>query len=243
MVERTEQYGAKAQYSSPDTYRDYDAKRFTSHGGKLFDRMEKDILRAWLPPNKESKILECGAGTGRFSAAVAREGYHLTATDVSEGMLEQAKNRIAEARLTDNVNIRIGDIYNLEFDDASFDFVYSIRVLNQLCSNDDKRRAICEMARVVRPGGRLLFDVVNLWSLAILRNPSWHISPRNVKKILQSCGMQPVSTIGRMMLTQTMLEILPAPLANMVNAVDKAMCAVAPIFGTRVYFVAEKRNH
>lgn len=240
MVERTEQYGSRAEYSRPEVYEDYDQKRFTTFGGRLFDRMEKDILLASLPTEKNARILECGAGTGRFSAEVARLGYHLTATDVSEGMLEQARRRVQDAGLADRVEFRIGDIYNLDFPDASFDFVYTIRVLNQLARADYKQRAITEMCRVLKPGGRLLFDVVNKWSLASLRRPDWHISPPTVKRILRSNGMKPVRTIGRMILTQTILEVLPRPAAAAVNAVDRCLCAALPWFGTRVYFLSEK---
>jgi ubiquinone/menaquinone biosynthesis C-methylase UbiE len=237
---RTSRYGSKNAYSDPLVYATYDQKRFTSYGGKLFDRREKAILLAGAPADAESRILECGAGTGRFAAEMARRGYRVLATDVSPGMLDQTRKRVEMEGLSDRVSVEYGDIYNLKFPDGTFDFVYSLRVLNQLADNQDKRRAITELARVVRPGGWLLFDVVNLHSLAILKNASWHISPRAVRRILEDAGCRIERLQGAMLLTQTLIEVVPRPLAWLANMVDRGACRLLPFLATRVYFLARK---
>lgn len=241
MVEREDQYGARAHYSKAKIYEHYDEKRFTSPSGLLFDAMEKAVLLSSVPSDHDSRILECGAGTGRFAIELAGRGYCILATDVSEGMLEHARRKVAEHALEDRVTLELCDIFDISQEDGSFDFVYSMRVLNQLAQNAHKRRAIGELARVVRPGGRLLFDIVNKWSLASLRKASWHISPSATKKILRACDMRIVRMTGRMMLSQTLLNLLPVRLARVVSAIDTGLCAVLPFLGTRVYFLAEKK--
>lgn len=239
-VERDSAYGSKANYSRPDVFQTYDQVRFTSYGGRLFDRMEKRVLLRSVPTDTATRILECGCGTGRFSAELARRGYRLTATDVSQGMLDLTRQRLASEGLEARVDVQYGDIYKLNFPDASFDFAYTIRVLNQLARNADKQRAIREMARVVAPGGYLLFDVVNLWSLAILSKPSWHISPPAVKRMLTEAGLRLCRMSGRMVLSQTAIEVLPRPLAWLTHKIDMGLCAVLPWLGTRVYYLARK---
>lgn len=233
-------YESRARYSRPEVFSQYDRKRFTTHGGRLFDRMEKDVLQAAVPADQSVRILECGTGTGRFAAELGRLGYHLTATDVSPGMLQQTRERIEHEGLADRVTVREGDIYKLDFPDGSFDFVYTIRVLNQLASNADKLRAIREMHRVLSPGGLLLFDVVNRHSLASLRNRSWHISPAEVCHTLAELGMELVWVKGRLILTQTLLEKLPPVLADGLAWLDGWLCRMAPRLATRVYFLARK---
>lgn len=238
--DRTSRYWSKKAYSDPSVYETYDNVRFTSYGGKLFDRREKVVLLAAAPDDAESRILECGAGTGRFSVEMARRGYRVLATDVSPGMLEQTRKRVEMEGLSDRVSVEYGDIYNLKFPDGTFDFVYSIRVLNQLADNQDKRRAITEMARVVRPGGLLLFDVVNLHSLAVMKNASWHIHPGAVRGILEDAGCRVERLKGAMLFTQTLIEVLPRPLAWLVNMLDRGACRLLPFLATRVYFLARK---
>ena len=239
-IGRADAYASKGVYSRPEVFEQYDQVRFTSYGGRLFDRIEKGMLLSSIPQGRDLRILECGTGTGRFAAELGRRGYKLTATDVSPGMLEQTRRRIQEEGLADRVDVRHGDIYNLEYDDASFDFVFTIRVLNQLANNADKRRAIEEMVRVLAPGGLLLFDIVNRWSLAILKKPSWHISPVAVRRIFRQCGCKLERTMGGLIFTQTLLEILPRPLAAALNVCDRVVCRALPCFATRVYFLARK---
>ena len=240
MTKRTDSYGSLEYYSRGDVVDTYDQNRFTTHGGRLFDKLEKDVLLACVPPDRATRTLECGTGTGRFAATLGRRGYRVLATDASPGMVQATARRIEDAGLTDRVTVQPGDIYDLDFADGAFQFVYSIRVLNQFASNRDKARAIGEMARVVATGGLLLFDVVNRWSLASLRRGRWHVGPRGVRRILRHCGMEPTRMFGRMTLSQTILQVLPGPLASAVNVVDKALSTCIPFFGTRLYFLARK---
>lgn len=239
-TDRADAYGSKGVYSRPEVFERYDEVRFTSYGGRLFDRIEKGMLLSSIPESRDLRILECGTGTGRFAAELGHLGYSVTATDVSPGMLEQARQRIDVEGLADRVEVRHGDIYGLEYDDASFDFVFTIRVLNQLVKNDDKRRAIEEMVRVLAPGGLLLFDIINRWSLAILKRASWHISPLAVRGILRQSGCKVTRMTGGLIFTQTLLEILPRPMAAALNVCDRAVCRALPCFATRVYFLARK---
>ncbi len=128
-------------------------ERMARHYDSDLERIERFLFgdgRAWVCSRAHGDVLEIAIGTGRnlgFYPADAR----LTGIELSPAMLELARRR-AEA-LGRDVDLRIGDVEALPFDDASFDAVVSTLAL---CTFPDPRRAVEEARRVLRPGGRLL---------------------------------------------------------------------------------------
>ena len=98
----------------------------------------------------DDRVLECACGTGLITAAVAGKCAELVATDYSEGMLKQTRKRCGSCP---NVEIRTADILNLPFPDESFDAVIAANVIHLL---DDPYKALSELDRVCRPGGKLI---------------------------------------------------------------------------------------
>ena len=91
-------------------------------------------------------VLEVGCGEGELAERIERElGVHIVAIDQSERMVE-----ITRAR---GVDARVGDVQDLPFDDASFDVVVAAWMLYHA---PDLDRAVAELGRVLRPGGRLV---------------------------------------------------------------------------------------
>jgi ubiquinone/menaquinone biosynthesis C-methylase UbiE len=90
-----------------------------------------------------------GVGTGLNLDSYPAD-VSITGVDLSPGMLEHARRRAAASGRT--VTLQVGDAHRLEFPDASFDTVVCTF---SLCAIPDERRAIAEMWRVLRPGGRL----------------------------------------------------------------------------------------
>ncbi len=94
----------------------------------------------------------CGTGISTFALIEKTGGMgEFHGVDISEGMLEVAR-RSAEARGIKNVRFAKGDAENLDFPDAKFDVVISNMSLQFF---PDKQRALSEMHRVLKPGGRL----------------------------------------------------------------------------------------
>jgi ubiquinone/menaquinone biosynthesis C-methylase UbiE len=106
--------------------------------------------RQWVCAQASGEVLEVAIGTGR-NLPFYPEGIRLTGVDFSPAMLELARRQAD--RLGLNVDLRLGDAQVLELADASFDTVVCTF---SLCAIPDERRAIAEMRRVLRPGGRLL---------------------------------------------------------------------------------------
>ncbi len=116
----------------------------------FFDRHLFKDSRSWVCGQAVGDVLEVAVGTGlnlpHYPVAV-----RLTGVDYSPAMLAHARTRADE--LGRHVDLREGDAQALEFADASFDTVVCTF---GLCAIPDEVRAVTEMRRVLRPGGRVL---------------------------------------------------------------------------------------
>jgi ubiquinone/menaquinone biosynthesis C-methylase UbiE len=116
----------------------------------FFERVLFGDGRQWVCSQAVGEVLEVAVGGGR-NLRFYPEGIHLTGIDFSPKMLQLAQQQ-AE-RLGRQVDLRLGDAQALELPDASFDTVVCTL---SLCAIPNEQRAIAEMKRVLRPGGRLL---------------------------------------------------------------------------------------
>lgn len=113
-------------------------------------RLWRVALTRALQPRKGMRILDVAAGTGTSSAALAAHGAQVTAADFSEGMLAEGRKRQAGNDLIDFV---FADAMKLPFADDSFD---AATISFGLRNVSEPKRALAEMRRVVRPGGRIV---------------------------------------------------------------------------------------
>ncbi len=92
-----------------------------------------------------ARVLEVGCGPGEAAARIREFGAEVEAIDVSERMVELTRDR--------GVNARVGDVQELPFEDGWFDCALAAWMLYHV---PDVERAVSELARVLRPGGRLV---------------------------------------------------------------------------------------
>jgi ubiquinone/menaquinone biosynthesis C-methylase UbiE len=109
-------------------------------------------MRRGLLAGATGRVLEIGGGTGANLDLYSHGVRELVVTEPQEPMLKRLK-RHAEERAPHATVLR-APAEDLPFEDASFDVVVSTLVL---CGVDDQPRALRQIARVLRPGGRLLF--------------------------------------------------------------------------------------
>ncbi|MBU2602533.1 MAG: class I SAM-dependent methyltransferase [Actinobacteria bacterium] len=144
---------------------DAGARRATERTRKRYDRIartydlmewavERRAFGSWRPLLWDlvegPRVLEVGVGTGKNLAHYPADA-EVTAIDFSPGMLAHARRRAAE--LGSNVELREMDVQHLDLPDDSFDTVVTTFVF---CSVPDPVLGLREIARVLRPGGRLL---------------------------------------------------------------------------------------
>ncbi len=114
---------------------------------EVFDRL---VDRLGAGP--DATLLDAGCGYCLHAARLARRGLRVTGCDFSEAALAEARRYLEERRLADRVDLRRGNLLSLPFPDGSFDFVCCWGVLMHI---PEVERALAELVRVVRPGGRI----------------------------------------------------------------------------------------
>lgn len=113
--------------------------------------------------SEHSRILEIGAGTGRYSVVLAKEGMDVTAVELAEVNL--AVLRENSKGLT-NIRSFLGDATDLSrFPDGSFDVTLSLGPMYHLYGAEEVDRAIDEAVRVTRPGGVIMFAFISVFAI------------------------------------------------------------------------------
>ncbi len=102
-----------------------------------------------------SDVLDIGIGTGRASLPLARRGYNVTGIDSSQAMLDKCRELAGPVPIT----LLPGDVARLPLPNDSFD---TVMALNTFAHFPHWREILKEWVRVVRPGGRVIFDVYSL---------------------------------------------------------------------------------
>jgi 2-polyprenyl-3-methyl-5-hydroxy-6-metoxy-1,4-benzoquinol methylase len=156
-------------------------------------RLRLAIVLAWiddlaLAPG--SRVLEVGCGAGFLSVELARRGLHVYAIDPAETMVELTRRHAEESGVTERLSVGLGDVYDLAFEDDSFDLVVALGVLPWLARPE---LAIREMACVTASRGHVLLTIDNRKRLIYLLDPAMNpiLAPlrRNVKSILERIGI------------------------------------------------------
>jgi ubiquinone/menaquinone biosynthesis C-methylase UbiE len=128
-----------------------DVEKLTDTPG--FRRLRQQLLSlARLTP--EDRVLDIGAGTGLLALAAAPRVQHVTALDISPAMCRRLSAKAAELARP-NVDVLVANATELPMPDGSADVVLSNYCFHHV-SDADKRRGLGEIARVLRPGGRLV---------------------------------------------------------------------------------------
>ena len=129
-------------------------------------------LRHGIDPGM--RVLEVGPGNGRYTMATARrvgEAGRVIAVDIEPKMVKRVRSRV-EAEGIANVEARVADVYNLPFDNGTFDAAYMIAVIGEI---PDPDRAMGEFQRVLKPGGTLAFS-------ELLMDPDYALASTLVRK-------------------------------------------------------------
>lgn len=144
-------------------------------------------LRDVLAPRPGERMLEVGPGTGYYTLPAAEwltPSGQLDIFDLQQEMLDHTAQRARDAGLL-NVVATQGDARALPYPDASFDAAFLVAVLGEV---PDQAAALRELARVLKPGGRLIVG-------ELFGDPHW-ISAAKLQRRAEAAGLTPTRRAG-----------------------------------------------
>lgn len=133
----------------------YDAY-FDTKKGRYVWQVETDLMNQLIDIESGMRVLEIGSGTGVYSIPFAQQGCIVTGIDISDEMLEIARQKVIDLQL--NLDFIHMDANALHFSENTFDRIYSMGVLDFV---DDLEHAFEQAYRVLKPGGKISIAVVN----------------------------------------------------------------------------------
>jgi SAM-dependent methyltransferase len=134
----------------------WDREEFLRSGVETIDASLREGARFGVPAARVD-ALDFGCGTGRLTFALARTFERCVGIDISEGMIEQARELASD---DSNCSFEVHERRDLgQFEDASFDLVMSRFVLQHMHERGSKERYLAEFVRVLRPEGMLTFQL------------------------------------------------------------------------------------
>lgn len=126
-------------------------KRLSSRHGQVEYITTMKYIHKYLEDMPQAAILDIGAGTGRYSVALAQEGYDVTAVELVKYNLGILKSK------NSSVKAYQGNALNLKrFADESFDMTLLFGPMYHLYTEEDKQKALAEAKRVTKPNGIIL---------------------------------------------------------------------------------------
>lgn len=156
---------------------------------------ERNILgdhRSWACSRASGRVLEVAVGTG-LNLPSYPPGVEITGIDLSPQMLAIARKRAADLGIA--ADLREGDAHALPFPDESFD---TVLCTYSLCNIPDVDRAVAEMRRVLRPGGRLVlvdhvrstnrvaYAIQKLIEFVSIRMDGDHMTRRPIEQVMSN---------------------------------------------------------
>jgi ubiquinone biosynthesis O-methyltransferase len=157
----------------PSTYQQWRSSEL----GRTTDRLERELIFDLVGNVAGLTVLDLGCGDGELAVELCRRGATVVGVDASPRMIEAAAERAHEESA--DIDFQVATAHALPFPPDAFDAVVSITML---CFIEDVAPVLREMARVLRPGGRLIIGELGKWSTwaakrrvrAWLGSPLWH---------------------------------------------------------------------
>ena len=171
-----DQYSQKASRASPWPY---------------FYLRRQALVMQKLRSLDASSVLDVGCGPGTFAKPCAALGLHYHGVDISDRMIDEARRRSGDI---DHVDFSLCDARQLPFPENNFDIVLSLGMLEYV-PQDKEIKYLNEIIRVLKPGGTVLFSLLNKSSPYWLINdyvfPAFRLGLWGLKEILKTIGFKP----------------------------------------------------
>lgn len=151
----------------------------------FFERRQAVVMR-FLQSLDGGSILDVGCGPGIYAKPCVERGFRYYGLDISDQMINEGRRRFSDL---ESVEFAVGNARQLPFPSSSVDGLLCLGTLEYI-SQEDQAVCLREMARVVRPGGIMIFSFLNAsnpyWLWVDYGFPAVRFSRRNIKALLKN---------------------------------------------------------
>jgi len=146
-------------------------------------------------------LVDVACGFGRHSVPLARAGYRVVAVDRSQALLDEARRRAGGDRWP---KLAHADYRDLPLPDESFDAALNLFSSLGYLGDEDDTKVLAEIRRVLRPGGRLVIEIMHRDALVLhFRDTGWHMVGEG-RLLLEQRTFDPAAGVAQT--TQTLVE-------------------------------------
>ena len=200
----------------------YDRRHFGGRRGQFILQRDCGALDELLPA-PPGRILDIPCGTGVYTQHLAARGFAVTAADASGPMLEITGQRGTGA------TTQLCSIHDLPFAADAFEATVTLRLFSHF-SRAETAQALAELQRVIRPGGRVIFDsfrwTPRRWPVLrrfVAQSYIYEIAPADVETLIREAGLRVVDTRARYLFSPIWQRKLPYPVLRALTAVEKLL--------------------
>ena len=197
----------------------YDGRHFGGRSGRFILHKDCAALAALLPP-APGMILDIPCGTGVYTEQLVSLGYDVIAADVSAPMVRITTRRARRTATS------LCSIHHLSFASDAFDATVTLRLFSHF-SRDETAQALGELHRVIKPGGRVIFDsfrwTPRRWPVLrrfIAQDTIREIALADAATLIQKTGLRVVATQTHYLFSPIWQRKLPYPVLAALTGVE-----------------------
>lgn len=131
---------------------------------KVYNAITWKYTEPCVPKESDALVLDAAGGTGKWSIPIAKCGPKVVLLDLSDGMLNVAREKIKQAGLQKRIEARKGDVRKLDFPDETFDMVF---IDHALCFIQEQEQVVGELVRVLKKNHPLVISGQNRYVLSL----------------------------------------------------------------------------
>lgn len=221
----------------------YDAHRLKDARGRLLSEHDQKLFGTFLTDiPTDLRVLEVGAGTGRFTLQLLGQERMVLATDINDEMLRLLREKIKGSGYESLCRVQVEDAFSLSFKDGEFGFAVSLHFIPRLLSEHDQRAALTEISRVIKAEGYFLFNFRNSNSLYGLIDRGHAVGTKAIRKMLYENGFSIVQLRGKHLITRKLIDRLPKWMRQPLASLDALFWNFLPSLAWDVFVLARKRR-
>lgn len=191
------------------------------------DSLTWDYMKKSLPRDLATPVVDLGCGSGKWGRKLLKSGYHVTFVDLSAKMVDEARKQIESPTELEKCEFLQADLVDLSALPSDH-FGFATAMGEPLCSTENPKKAIRELARILKPEGILIATFDNRIACVdhyverndlsgleqflktgrthwLTRDPSEQFemhtfTPSGVRKLMESAGLEVIELVGKTVL-------------------------------------------